>query len=324
MRRRFGLNEPSWRLSQSESPAATSLDSLSSQRSSDMPNLQFNIQLGAALGKDERGAIWPVLPAVAFPEKGGLHINPFEKPSEEIRTALLFFDKFDIPSQRLIGGMEWCEPEFRRIGVLTPSMSNGSGNVGDFLRELPFHTFEARERSEPGRWAFSRPAQALGFSTEHLSPYSAVSLTLQNALPVFARDVPLEDILEFKVRAWSELQALRTHLDELCLEVGRNGTNSFEHTVVFRRFEQSLQDHIKLMNQSNRDKVWQSLKASCDLPGGVGAGGGVIGEALITGTVDIGTLVTGALVIGVKTVAGLKRKRTKGPFEYLTSAHFEL
>lgn len=197
--------------------------------------------------------------------------------------------------------------------------------MGTFLRVLPFHTFEARERSEPGLWTLARPAQALGFPIENLQPRSAVSLTLQNALPSFSRDVALEDVLEFKIRARPELLALRTHLDELCLEVGRNGTNSFEHTVVFRRFEKSLKDHIDLMNQSNRGKVWQSLKASCDLPGGVGAGAGAIGEALFTGTLDIGTLATGVLVVGVKTVAGLKRKRDKSnPFEYLTSAHLEL
>ena len=326
MRQKFGLGSRSWALPQSGTGNPTSADNHRfGQSSSDRESVQVKINVGEALSAGERGAIWPIFPAAAFPGPGRFEPGRYAIPEEELRTALLFFDKFDVPTQNMFGGTEWCESELRRVGILTPSVANGGGDMAAYLRVLPFHTFEARERSEPGLWALARPAQALGFPAESLQPHSAVSLTLQNALPTFSRDVPLEDILEFKHRAKSELLALRSHFDDLCVEVGQAGTNSFEHSVVFRRFEKSLKDHIDLMNQSNRAKVWQSLKASCDLPSGVGAGAGAFSETIVTGTLDIGTLATGMLVVGIRTVAGLKRKRDKrNPFEYLTSAHLEL
>jgi hypothetical protein len=244
-----------------------------------------------------------------------------ETPYEDIRTSLLFFDKFDIPLQGMMNGTEWCEEEFRSIGVLTPSAAAGDGDVATFLSALPFATFLARDQAERGRWTLARPTQALGIPSTELQHDRAIALTLQNALPTFTRDVALEDVLEFKYRAKSELLALRAYLDDLCLEISRNGSKGIEESTVFRRFQGALEAHIKLMHQSNREKVWRSLKASCDMPAAIGAGV----EFAYSGSLDFGTIAAGAITIGVKTVMGLKRKRdAANPFEYLTSAHLEL
>ena len=276
---------------------------------------------GARLGPDERGAIWPIYPKEAFPEASELRMGRYDIPHEDIRTTLLFFDKIDIPIQRLIVPLEWCQAQFASVGVLCPSQSMASGDPVPVIIEAPYRTFLARDRVEPGRWTLARPAQSFGIPEGELSARSAVALTFHNALPTFARDVPLDEVLAFKLRAWSELLALRAHIDRLCIEVGQNGTNSFEHSVAFQSFKSALDAHTRLMAESNRTKAWSSLRVSCDLPAAAVAGV----DLVINGQFGLGTLGAGAAYVAINTVRGLLRKRdSTNPFEYLTSAHLEL
>jgi hypothetical protein len=276
---------------------------------------------GAKLGKDERGVIWPILPADAFQQGDTLSFFPFTVPYEEMRTCLLLFDRFDIPRQMSLGHENWCRDELESVGVLSSSDANVSGNMSRVIRELPFNTFLARERIEPGLWAMARPAQALGIPAANLTANAGVAMTIQNAMPTFTKNVPLEDVLEFKRRAWSELVALRTHIDDVVKDVGQNGANDLTNTTAFKNFEKSLAAHIRLMNESNHAKVWHSLKASCDLP----SASAPLADLIFTGTIDYHSLGAGAIAIGIRTVNGLRRKRDSlNPFEYLTSASLAL
>jgi hypothetical protein len=283
---------------------------------------EFNVDSGC-LGSDERGAVWPIFPASSFPGDGRVRGDEeaLAIPAAEVRSALLFFDKFDVPEQNQLAGVTWCAEEFRRIGVLSSSRAVTHGDIATILRDLPFEVFERRDRLDPGMWTLARPALAFGFPADRLQPGTAVAITLHQALPTFTRNVDLEDVLDFKRRAWPELLALRQHLNDLGREIGHNGVNGVEETSAYRDFEAALKDHIRMMGESNREKIWQSFKASFDLPTLTGPGL----EYAFSGTLNLATVGAGAAGIGIQTVAGLMKK-TKGPspFEYLTSANLEL
>lgn len=280
----------------------------------------FDVDAGC-LGGDERGAVWPILPSEAFPGEDGLNLQSYPVPREEIRSALLFFDKFDVPKQNVVSGAGWCESEFRRVGVLTQSESRGVGNMVPFVRELPFEVLARRDRLDPGRWTLARPATADGIPINRLRPSTAIAVTIHRGLPIFSGEVELEDVLDFKHRAWDELLALRQHLDDLAADIGRNGANGIEQNPAYLKFIDSLNDHVRRMNESNRQKVWHSFKASFDLPSLATPGI----EAMISGQLNAAALAAGAIMIGIKTVSGLiKPNKGPNPFEYLTSANLEL
>lgn len=274
-----------------------------------------------ALGADERGAVWPPLPSDAFPDQDTIRTDTYPIPHEEIRSALIFFDKFDVPRQSTMRHPSWCDDEFQRIGVLTPSRIEANGDMTSFIRDIPSTVLERRDRLDPGKWTLARPASALGFPAHLLRPSTAVAISLLNALPIFSREVELEDVLEFKHRAWSELLSLRHHLDGLAAEIGRNGVNGIEHSTPYLRFIEALNDHVKIMSESNREKVWDSFKASFDLPTLTTPGL----EYLFSGTLNLATVGAGAAGIAIQTVSGLlKKSNGVNPFEYLTSANLEL
>lgn len=272
------------------------------------------------LGEDERGAVWPMLPAEAFTDNG-IREASYDIPREDINTTLLFFDRFDVPRSDTVPSFGWCEKEFSRLGILTQSRGEFEGLMHVAMQMMPFSAYAYRDLREPGRWTLARPAQTFGIPEDRLRPHAAIALTLQNALPVFTRDVDFEEVMMFKVRARSELLALRQHLDELGAEAGRNGADSLTQSVVFTRFRTALEAHHRLMSETNRNVVWRSLKASFDWTEAVGMGV----EAGMTGTISMGTVATGAVTLGIKTIKGLKRKRdSSNPFEYITSAHLDL
>lgn len=314
MGRTFGGRVQSWKPRTEKETLWTTDRSLQSTR-------DVTVSAGKDLGENELGAVWPIMPAEAFPKEGGLFFNDFPIPHEEIRSALLFFDKFDVPDQNFSSGLEWCSAEFRRVGVLTPSRVMAQNQEDAILRYAPASAFEARDKIEPGRWTLARPAQALGFPESLLTTERAAALTIQNALPVFARDVDLNDVLAFKAARFSELQALRSYLNELVAEIARNGTAGIEQSAAYGRFAEALETHIRVMNETRREKVWQSLRSSFDVEPAIAAGL----EWAFTGSLNLGGLAAGAAMIGIKTVKGLRRTRDpSNPFEYLTSAHLEL
>jgi len=270
------------------------------------------------LGKDERGTIFSDI-AEAWLRDGGLVVDHMPRFSSSITTTLLFFDRIDIPISPVLIYRSRVREYLESLGVLSSSTVVGSGRDVVAITRSPFEALVARNNREPGRWTFARSNKAVGLPRNELDPAGGFAIELQEALPIFDRDVPLEETLEFKQRRFSELLALRHYMDELRLEVETGGLSDLASSVALTKFNSALADHVKVMNQSNRAKAWASLRASFSPDAGVSpmvellAGHGAI------------ALATGVGTIAIKTAMGLRRKRNAAnPFEFLTSANQEL
>lgn len=272
------------------------------------------------LGKDERGAVWTDIPCAWFPDDDSLDFNGTPAFAEEVfRSSLIFYDRFDYPIQTLVEFPSPAVKEIKSLGILQQSMPELEASIPAFRRHA-FDTFLALDNREPHRWTMARPAQALGIPDSELSTAQGFDLTLKNALPIFAREVPLTEVMEFKLKRLSEIRALRGYLDELIIDVSRNGSNSLEETVAFDRFDRALADHMKVMVESNRARIMMSFRQSISWE--------VLGtpalEAILNHTISAAGILGPAITIGINTAKGLRRKRGTSPFEYLTSANLEL
>lgn len=313
MKRRLGSSSPGWNFKAASSPV------MIPPAGGSVPTVK--LRPSPLLGKDERGAVWPVVPAEAILGPEELNLIPYPIDHEGLRTVLLFFDRFDIPKFVSVDFPEWGPGEFERVGLLQRTEIFVDGSLAQTLQYASFATFARHDQLQPGQWSLSRPAQGLGIPPSEMSAQAGFAMTLNNALPVFTRDVELEDVVEFKRVRFDELVSLRDHLHDLMMHVGRNGTNQIAETTAFIEFEKSLVDYVRVMNESNRSKVWRALRTSMDWPTAAGAGA----EFVATGNFSAGSLIGAGAGYGFRVVQGLRTKRSSSnPFEYLTSAHLDL
>lgn len=216
--------------------------------------------LPACLADRERGAV--ILPSGKISGVGNeLIAEGVDFDEDAVRGALLFFERLDYPSNSMIqvgpsspAGLESWEG-LQRTRIPVSGAFDISIYKGMFLK-----AYLALEAREPGRWVISRGSQSIGFPDGALQPQAAFIMKLVNALPLPDRSVPYDDVLSFKQRRQPELRALRHHLEGLALEVGASGWGGLAETVVWERFQKSLDDHISTMREVNFAKRLMNLE----------------------------------------------------------------
>lgn len=313
MRQKFLTRPTAWSASPSRPPVF-------SQTRSFQPQSNQVILPETRLALNGRGVVWSDIPTSWFIEEGGLRIDPLELDHVGVRGALLFADRFDVAESNLLG-MEWPSKEILHGSELYQATMIRYGRADiSHTRFVAADAFNALDAREPGQWTMARGAQSLGIPEHMLSRGQGFALVLDNALPVFDRSVPFAEILEFKVRRQAELIALRKYMQELVDEMIANGANDLETNPAFERFDQSLSDHMKVMQESNFSKVLTSFRASISWDLVVPA----VSEIVLTKTVAGSGAVGAAALLAIKAVHGLRDRKSASPFEYLTIANQEL
>lgn len=306
---------PAWQHSPS---LAATVQAGSSRSSRDVPLKLAEISLPALLAEGERGAVWTDFQASWATGPQSLTIGGAPVLNEEaIRSTLVFYDKFDVVQQDMFGFGQPSVDVLQKLGIIQKTMLRYDGSMEKAVQRAPFDGYIALSDREPNKWTISRSAQMLGVPSEELTTDRGVALTIDNALPVFGRSVPLEDVLEFKLKRRDELRALRTSLDELCKRICMSGANDIRNSDEFTRFDSALSDHMIVMQQSNAEKILVSFRASMSWDVAIPA----VVEAVLEQTVLSAGVLGGAAVVGINTIKGLKRKKSTYPFEYLTSAN---
>ncbi len=140
---------------------------------------------------------------------GGLH-------PEELRYALLFWDRIVWPSSRLIYVDGGPDSEYlESAGVLSrPDYSiDGCAAQGMLAGALAAHQDLSREN--PRAWALLEGPNSISFDREEAGRPRGLGVDLVKCIPVPVGDVPLAEILEFKHRRRDELLLLRAELERL-------------------------------------------------------------------------------------------------------------
>jgi uncharacterized protein DUF6236 len=181
-------------------------------------------------------------------------------------------------------------------------------------------------KQEPGIWALAQGERSFLFDQGFASNVRSTLIELYRAIPVPDKDVPLEDILEFRTKRRDELLRLRTTIDDFYAEVVGSSDRDYELRRRVSEIEKSCIDLLRLCMNSKNPFRLSDWKISFSLSPGVGTAlGGLIGQSF--GLTEIGAFLGGLAGASLKIsndwkLGGVSEQNS--PYWYVASFHREL
>lgn len=241
---------------------------------------------------------------------------------QEIRFALLFWDKFDFPvgTTVQIGCCDIAD-YLASCGLLNRTeIDIQGGEIADIVRRTYVEAFHKLSEAEPGVWSISTGPQSIVFLDGDLEPARGVIFKLHQAIPVPNQDVPLADILEFKAKRRSELLALRYHMEQLYQKVVAqpDATQSLNTEMIGLGL--AINDYLR----ASRGLGW--LFRLVDLDASLNIRDAAIAAAAAYSlSQSIAAAVAAGAACSIKPGPALKTATSiEMPFQYVTSYHKEV
>lgn len=294
------------------------------------PTVTSSKLAGAPLRSTERGLI--VSPPITIAGTG-VSVSRNELDPQELRFALLFWDRLDYPSNNFADFRDPDNPEYQfllKAGVLTAShIVMSSGTAEDVVHGAFVGAYRELNKRDPEKWSLARGEKSLGFSPGELLPNRGILLELHRAIPVPDRDIPLEDILQFKAKRKAELLNLRHHLEKVYLDITNSQERDFAKTLALSELDQAIVDVFKVGRESRMRLKLFGLEAKLDVvdvvPGAVSAALALSAGLSLTEAFLAGVAGSVAPKLSIKSGVGLKgHKPTATPFEYVSKYHRDL
>jgi hypothetical protein len=270
---------------------------------------------------DERGLV--ISPPIEI-SRGSVFVRSSSLDPQELRFALLFWDKLDFPEQHHVAfGLNPDSQFLLEANVLQRTrVQVPGGEMGDILRAAHVSAFRALNDKEPGQWSIATGERSISFSDNDLEVGRGALVRLHEAIPVPDKDVPLQDILEFRAKRRSELLALRHHLDSIYQRVLAAGDGALALNTEVEALQAAIADHIRASKETGFKFRAVSLNASLNLIKGATVAAG----ALALGLPTVAALMAGtgaAINVGPGT-ALTWGKPTGIPFRYVSAYHHEV
>lgn len=238
---------------------------------------------------------------------------------------MLFWDRLEFPASQAIYIDSGPEGEFLenahilqrtrwpfKAGVISPKQ---------FL-EAHIGVFRLLDEKEPGVWSVATGERALSFPESDLIVGRGALVQLHRAIPVPDKDVPLQDILEFREQRKAELHALRYHLEAVYQRVLAAGDGALSINSELEALQAAIVADIRVSKETGFKFRPASLNASLNLI----KGATVAATAFALGLPTVSALLAGAgaaINIGPGT-ALTWGKPTGTPFSYVSAYHREV
>lgn len=241
-----------------------------------------------------------------------------------IRRYAIYWDKIDLPSTNLFSsGLTKDEQFLEKAGVLTRTnvlfqdntfdltpIGEGKAEAPNYARKcraIPFIAFEIHEKAESGTWSVAQEGRTLAVPKEYAVHQRAIEVELCNALPEPDSNVPLEKVLEFKMKRNSELSALRGELDDMYQSILASADFPRARVTAISRIEMAVSNVSRAMGESFLTRQMRSMKVEVGLKDVVvtAAAGAATGEVLAkTFGLPLEVSVVGGAIGGVVAVLG--------------------
>jgi hypothetical protein len=249
---------------------------------------------------------------------------------QELRFALLFWDKLAWPNNNLLAIADSPETEFlAQAGVLSRPMIRvtASGHMGQLVAQAHLGAFMLLDREQPGMWALAQGERSFFCDTGIASQDRGILVELYRAIPIPDKDVPLQDILEFREARRPELLRLRNALDELYTKVNNSPDPAFELRRRVDEIQASCSDLIRVAKESPRPFRLSDWRATFELQPG-SALAAIVGAAAgqTVGMPEVGALVGGlASTVKITRDIGLRGVQAReSPYWYTYAFHREV
>ena len=243
---------------------------------------------------------------------------------QDLRFSLLFWDKLHAPRNNFLLLGDPTADFLEGAGVLAQpitrvDLSSGIINPGEVVLSVHLNAFRALDRAEPGVWSLGAGNNSVSFPKHDLEVGRGVLVRLYEAIPVPDKDVPLQDILDFRAKRQDELLALRYHLDSIYQRIIAGGDGELALQTEIGALEKAIVDYLKVAKGASLPFINMTFEANLNIPAAVAAG-------LTTFAAGFGivpTLLTGAAAgIAFGPSASLKdHKTSQTPFRYVSSFH---
>jgi hypothetical protein len=148
---------------------------------------------------------------------------------QELRFSLLFWEKLAWPISHVVrvdGGPD--EQFLEQIGILLRPRYGILGDVAKVIAQTQVRAFLDLESHEPGSWALAQGENPFLLQDEILEVGRGALVHLHRAIPVPDKDVPLNDILEFRMKRRDELLLLRHEIDSFFTSINNAADKEFE------------------------------------------------------------------------------------------------
>lgn len=153
-------------------------------------------------------------------EGSSLFVKSANLDPQELRFALLFWDRLVWPSSRAIHfGSGPDEAFLESAGILTRPDYTFNGDAAQGLARGQIQAYQDLERTEPGVWALAQGENSFLLKEGFVEEGKGTLVELHRAIPVPKHDVPLAEILEFRERRRDELILLRLQLESFVSKI---------------------------------------------------------------------------------------------------------
>lgn len=229
------------------------------------------------MGLNERGL---VISCPIRAERDGSFTPYVAWDDQELRFALLFWDKLDAPDSNITSiGTENREiAPLRDLGVLKSTRvemamprAPAAKDLAGLVLRARTRAFEILDTNEPGVWSVEAGDHSVSFQASDLHAGGGAFIRLYGAIPVPASSVPFGAILEFKAKRRAELLALRYQLDALYRSVHAAGDGDLALDSEIAQLERTISDYIRVARDSRIPFVEGNFEAGLNvlrLPGG--------------------------------------------------------
>ena len=147
-----------------------------------------------------------------------------------------------------------------------PSYSyNGPVDLVDLFPLIQVQAFIDLEEREPGLWALAQGESSLSIKNRVLEEGRGALVELVRAIPVPNRDVPLNDILEFRAKRRDELLRLRQEIESFFAAVNNASDKQFELQRHITQIDTACADILKVGREWRLPLRLADLKASFEL-----------------------------------------------------------
>lgn len=224
----------------------------------------------------ERGII--ITPNYKVLDGGGLQLVGGVE-AVNLRKYLLFWDRIDYPVNNMIHIEGGPDIEFLiQEGIATSTEVRFQRMEADENGLLFFASqmvaFEQNNKAEDKEWSIAQPTQRLIVPQEYSKRQGCLEFELYNAVQIPTADVPLSEVVEFKIRRNAELLALRDSMDSIVDQIMSAQDIPKRKNKALNKLHRDLNDFNRVMKETKFQRVKRSLTSVATDPwfGVAGAG----------------------------------------------------
>lgn len=264
-------------------------------------------------------------------EGSSLFVKSSNLDPQELRFALLFWDRLVWPSSRAIHFASGPDEVFlESAGILTRPEYSFYGDVAHGIAKGQIQAYQDLERTEPGVWALAQGENSFLWKEGLADEGKGALVKLHRAIPVPKHDVPLAELLEFRQRRRDELVLLRHQLESFVSEIEDSADKSLALQKRIAELDQACSNLLAVGKEWQFPVYLSDFKASFSLTPEkfllAVAGGWKMGESYGLTTATAAAAAAGAVsTLEIKGDYGLRStRRPRSPYRYAYQMHEEL